>query len=174
MHAILGGSDQCVALSALGAVVHLESTTGERELPLSDFYRLPGNQPQIETALEPGELITFVEIPALDFASNSTYRKLRDRASYAFALVSVAAAVALDGDRIEDLRLAMGGVATKPWRAWKVEAALKGQRPSVAGFRSAVDAELADAKALNDNAFKIDLARRTVVGVLSELTGVSA
>jgi xanthine dehydrogenase YagS FAD-binding subunit len=183
MHAILGASDQCaathpsdmcVALSMLGAVVHLESTSGERTLPLTDFHRLPGNQPQIETALEPGELITFVELPPLSFARYSTYRKVRDRASYAFALVSVAAAVALDGDRIKDLRLAMGGVATKPWRSWKAEEALKGQRPSAANFRSAVDAELADAKALSENGFKIDLARRTVVAVLSELTGVSA
>jgi xanthine dehydrogenase YagS FAD-binding subunit len=183
MHAILGASDQCaathpsdmcVALSMLGAVVHLESTSGERTLPLTDFHRLPGNQPQIETALEPGELITFVELPPLSFARHSTYRKVRDRASYAFALVCVAAAVALDGDRIKDLRLAMGGVATKPWRSWKAEEALKGQRPSAANFRSAVDAELADAKALSENGFKIDLARRTVVAVLSELTGVSA
>jgi xanthine dehydrogenase YagS FAD-binding subunit len=183
MHAILGASDQCVAthpsdmcvaLAALGAVVHLNSTSGERTLPLTDFHRLPGNQPQIETALEPGELITFVELPPLSFAKYSTYRKVRDRASYAFALVSVAAAVALEGDRIKDLRLAMGGVATKPWRSWKAEEALKGQRPSVANFRSAVDAELAGAKALSENGFKIDLARRTVVAVLSDLTGVSA
>ena len=182
MHAILGGSDQCVAthpsdmcvaLAVLGAIVHLESTSGTRTLPLTDFHRLPGNQPQIETVLKPGELITFVELPPLDFARSSTYRKVRDRASYAFALVSVAAAVALDGDRIKDLRLAMGGIATKPWRSWKAEAALKGQRASVANFRRAVDAELADAKALSHNGFKIDLARRTVVAVLSELTGVS-
>jgi xanthine dehydrogenase YagS FAD-binding subunit len=183
MHAILGASDQCVAthpsdmcvaLSALGAVVHLESTAGKRTLPVTDFHRLPGSQPQIETALEPGELITFVELPPLGFSKSSTYRKVRDRSSYAFALVSVAAAVALDGDRITDVRLALGGVAPKPWRSWKLEAALQGQRASIANFRSAVDAELADAKALNDNGFKIDLARRAVVAVLSELTGVPA
>jgi xanthine dehydrogenase YagS FAD-binding subunit len=183
MHAILGGSDQCVAahpsdmcvaLSALGAVVHLKSTDGERTLPLTHFHQLPGNRPDIETALEPGELITFVELPALSFARRSTYRKVRDRASYAFALVSVAAAVALDGDRIKDLRLAMGGVGTKPWRSFKAEEALKGRPASVANFRSAVDAELAEAKALSHNGFKLDLARRTVVAVLSELTGVSA
>jgi xanthine dehydrogenase YagS FAD-binding subunit len=182
MHAILGGSDQCVAthpsdmcvaLSALGAIVHLQSTSGKRTLPLTDFHRLPGAQPHIETALKPGELITFLELPALDFAKRSTYRKVRDRSSYAFALVSVAAAVALDGDSIKELRLAMGGVGTKPWRSWKAEEALKGQRPSIANFRGALDAELADAKALRENGFKIDLARRTAVAVLSELTGVS-
>jgi xanthine dehydrogenase YagS FAD-binding subunit len=124
--------------------------------------------------LQPGELITHLELPALRTAGNSVYRKVRDRSSYAFAVVSVAAAVALDTDRIEDLRLALGGVAAKPWRAWKVEKALIGQRPSIANFCSAIDAELADAKALSGNGFKIDLARRTVVAVLSELTGVSA
>ena len=183
MHAILGGSDQCVAthpsdmcvaLVALGAVVHLESASGRRTLPLTDFHRLPGNQPHIETALEPGELVTFVELPPLSFAQNSTYRKVRDRSSYAFALVSVAAAVALDGDRVGDLRLALGGVAPKPWRAWKAEKVLRGQRASAESFGSAINAELADAEALSGNRFKIDLARRTVVAVLSELTGVSA
>lgn len=183
MHAILGGSDQCiathpsdlcVALAALGARVHVDSTAGGRTVPLTDFHRLPGNQPDIETVLAPGELITAVELPPLSFAQHSTYRKVRDRASYAFALVSVAAAVDVDGEQIKDLRLALGGVGTKPWRAWKAEGALQGQRASVANFRKAVDAELADAKALNDNGFKIELARRTVIAVLCELTGVSA
>jgi len=183
MHAILGGSDQCVAthpsdmcvaLSALGAVVHLESASGKRTVPLTEFHRVPGHEPGIETVLLPGELITHVELPPIGFSHHSNYRKVRDRASYAFALVSVAAAISLDGGSIKDVRLALGGVGTKPWRSWKAEAALKGQRPSVAGFRSAIDAELADAKALRDNSFKIDLARRTVVAVLSDLTGVSA
>jgi xanthine dehydrogenase YagS FAD-binding subunit len=183
MHAILGGSDQCVAthpsdmcvaLSALGAVVHLTSVNGERTLPLTDFHRLPHNQPDVETALLPGELITFIELPPLPFSRCSTYRKVRDRSSYAFALVSVAAAVALDTDQIGDLRIALGGVGTKPWRAWKAEGALKGRRPSAARFRDAIDAELADAKALRDNGFKIELARRTLIAVLSELTGVAA
>jgi xanthine dehydrogenase YagS FAD-binding subunit len=110
----------------------------------------------------------------LPFGQHSTYRKVRDRASYAFALVSVAAAVDVDGENIKDLRLALGGVATKPWRAWKLEQALKGKRASVASFQTAIDSELADAKPLSDNGFKIDLARRTVVAVLSELTGVTA
>jgi len=183
MHAILGGSDQCVAthpsdmcvaLAALGAIVHIESSSARRMLNLTDFHRLPGNQPHKETELQPGELLTAVEVPALGFGKHSTYRKVRDRSSYAFALVSVAAAVAVEGDRLKDLRLALGGVGTKPWRAWKAEDTLRGQRPSVSGFRAAVDAELAGAKALKDNGFKIDLARRTVVAVLSELTGVSA
>jgi xanthine dehydrogenase YagS FAD-binding subunit len=181
MHAILGGSDHCVAthpsdmcvaMAALDAVVHLESTAGKRVVPLTDFHRLPGDQPQIETLVQPGELITAVGLPPLSFGEKSTYRKVRDRASYAFALVSVAAAVDVDGDKITDLRLALGGVATKPWRAWKAEQALKGKPPSVASFDSAIDAELADAKSLSENGFKIDLTRRTVVAVLSELTGV--
>lgn len=183
MHAILAGSDHCVAthpsdmcvaLAALGAVVHLESTAGKRVVSLTDFHRLPGDQPQIETVLQPGELITAVGLPPLSFAQQSTYRKVRDRASYAFALVSVAAAVDVDGDKVKDLRLALGGIATKPWRALKAEQTLKGQQASIANFHSAIDAELADAKPLSDNGFKIDLTRRTVVAVLSELTGVSA
>jgi len=180
MHAILGGSnhcvathpsDMCVAMAALDALVHLESTTGKRVVPLTDFHRLPGDQPQVETLLEPGELITAVAIPLLP-EQQSTYRKVRDRASYAFALVSVGAAVEVDGDRIKNLRLALGGVATKPWRAWKAEQTLTGKRASVENFRNAIDAELADAKPLSDNGFKLDLTRRTVVAVLSELTGV--
>jgi len=180
MHAILGGSnhcvathpsDMCVAMAALDALVHLESTAGKRVVPLTDFHRLPGDQPQVETLLEPGELITAVAIPPLP-EQQSTYRKVRDRASYAFALVSVGAAVEVDGDRIKNLRLALGGVATKPWRAWKAEQTLKGKRASVENFRNAIDAELADAKPLSDNGFKLDLTRRTVVAVLSELTGV--
>lgn len=183
MHAILGGSDHCVAthpsdmcvaLAALGAVVHLESTAGKRVVSLTDFHRLPGDQPQIETVLQPGELITAVGLPPLSFAQQSTYRKVRDRASYAFALVSVAAAVDVDGDKVKDLRLALGGIATKPWRAMKAEQTLKGRQASIANFQSAIDAELAEAKPLSDNGFKIDLTRRTVVAALSELTGVSA
>jgi xanthine dehydrogenase YagS FAD-binding subunit len=179
-HAILGASpaciathpsDMCVALAALGAVVHLKSTRGERTLPFTDFHTLPGNRPDIETALEPGELITAIELPALPLASNSTYRKVRDRASYAFALVSVAAALELDGDTVKDVRLALGGVAHKPWRAFKAEEALRGRPATEVAFRSAAEAELADAKPLHDNGFKIELARRTIVAVLAELKG---
>jgi xanthine dehydrogenase YagS FAD-binding subunit len=183
MHAILGGSDQCVAthpsdmcvaLAALDAVVHLESAAGKRAVPLTDFHRLPADQPQIETVLKPGELITGIELPPASFGKYSTYRKVRDRASYAFALVSVAAAVDIQSNTINEVRLALGGIATKPWRAWKAEQSLKGQPASHASFQRAIDAELADARPLSANGFKIELTRRTVVAVLSELTGVSA
>ena len=179
IHAILGASescvathpsDMCVALAALGAVVHLRSAGGERTLPLTELHRLPEDHPEMETVLEPGELITAVELPALSFARRSTYRKVRDRASYAFALVSVAAALELDGNTVKDVRLALGGVAHKPWRAWKAEAALKGQPATAASFLAAAEAELADAKPLRHNAFKLELVRRTVTAVLGELT----
>jgi xanthine dehydrogenase YagS FAD-binding subunit len=164
----------CVALAALGAVVHLRSTCGERMLPLTDLHRLPESHPEIETMLDPGELITAVELPALPFAARSTYRKVRDRASYAFALVSVAAALELQGDTVKDVRLALGGIAPKPWRAWKAEAALKG-RPAIAeSFRVAAELELAGAKPLRDNGFKVELAVRTIAAVLDELTGERA
>ena len=120
--------------------------------------------------LEPGELITAVELPALPIAARSTYRKVRDRASYAFALVSVAAALELDGDTIEDVRLALGGVAPKPWRASKAEEALRGEPATGDSFRAAAEAELAAAAPLRDNAFKIELASRTIAAVLDELT----
>jgi xanthine dehydrogenase YagS FAD-binding subunit len=178
IHAILGASlacvathpsDMCVALAALGAVVHLRSAHGERTLPLTDLHRLPEDHPEIETILEPGELITAIELPALPFAARSTYRKVRDRASYAFALVSVAAALELEGDTVKDVRLALGGVAPKPWRAWKAEAALKGRRATAESFRVAAEIELADARPLRDNTFKIELAKRTIAAVLGEL-----
>jgi xanthine dehydrogenase YagS FAD-binding subunit len=179
-HAILGASsscvathpsDMCVALAALGAVVHLASATGERTLPLTDLHRLPEDHPEIETVLEPGELITAVELPALPMARHSTYRKVRDRASYAFALVSVAAALELDGDTVKDVRLALGGVAPKPWRALKAEAALRGKPAVEANFSAAAEAELAAARPLRVNGFKVELARRTITAVLSELNG---
>ncbi|MGQ8630281.1 FAD binding domain-containing protein [Agrobacterium sp. DKPNP3] len=183
-HAILGASescvathpsDMCVALVALDAVVHLQGPAGKRSLPLRDLHRLPGDTPEIETALHPDELITAVEIPALPFAKKSTYRKVRDRASYAFALVSVAAALDLDGSgNVKDVRLALGGVAHKPWRALKAEAYLKGQKADTEHFRAAAEAELADAVGLRDNAFKIELAKRTIVAVLEELKGENA
>jgi xanthine dehydrogenase YagS FAD-binding subunit len=183
IHAILGASsacvathpsDMCVALAALGAVVHLRSALGERTLPLTDLHRLPEDHPEIETMLEPGELITAVELPALPFAARSTYRKVRDRASYVFALVSVAAALELEGDTVKDVRLALGGVAPKPWRAWKAEAALKGRRATAENFRVAAEIELTDAKPLRDNGFKVELAVRTITAVLGELMGENA
>jgi len=159
----------CVALAALGANVHLRSARGERTLFLTDLHRLPEDRPDIETMLEAGELITAVEIPALPFSARSTYRKVRDRASYAFALVSVAAALEVEGDTVKEVRLALGGVAHKPWRAWKAEAALKGRRATPESFRAAAEAELADAAPLRDNGFKVELANRTIVAVLTEL-----
>lgn len=182
-HAILGTSascvathpsDMCVALSALDTVVHLQSRNGERTLPLNELHRLPGDRPDVETMLEPGELITAVSVPALSFAARSTYRKVRDRASYAFALVSVAAALKLEGDTVRDVRLALGGVAPRPWRAWKAEALLRGHPATEQAFRAAAEAELADAKPLRDNGFKIELARRTITAVLKQLTGAAA
>jgi xanthine dehydrogenase YagS FAD-binding subunit len=178
-HAILGASpacvathpsDMCVALAALDAVVHLRSTSGERSVALCDLYRLPEDRPDVETVLEPGELITAVELPASAIAARSTYRKVRDRASYAFALVSVAAAIELDGGAIADVRLAFGGVAPKPWRAWRAEQALRGRPATEASFLEAADAELADARPLTGNAFKVGLARRTIAAVLQQLT----
>jgi xanthine dehydrogenase YagS FAD-binding subunit len=183
IHAILGASpacvathssDMCVALSALGAVLHLRSANGERMLPFTDFHRLPEDHPEIETMLEPGELITAVELPPLSFAVRSTYRKVRDRASYAFALISVGGALELDNGKVKDVRLAMGGVAHKPWRAWKAEAALRGQPATEGNFQAAAMAELSEAKPLRDNAFKIELAKRTMTAVLMELMEVQA
>ena len=164
-------SDMCVALVALDAAVHLEGPGGARTMKLADLHRLPGGRPDIETELRPHELITAVELPPLPFGARSTYRKVRDRASYAFALVSVAAALDLTGGSVRDVRLAIGGVAHKPWRAWKAEAALRDQQATEGHFRAAAEAELADAAGLRGNGFKIELAKRTIVAVLGELAG---
>ena len=184
IHAILGASpacvathpsDMCVALAALDATVHLQARSGTRTVPLIDLHTLPGGQPDRETVLAPGELITAVELPAMPFAARSTYRKVRDRASYAFALVSVAAALDLAEDgSVRDVRIALGGVAHKPWRAHAAEQALRGQKAGEDSFRAAAEAELAAAAPLRDNGFKIELAKRTVVAVLGELTGEQA
>jgi xanthine dehydrogenase YagS FAD-binding subunit len=166
-HAILGAnhdciathpSDMCVALAALDAVVQVESAGGTRSIPLLEFHRLPGEHPEIDTQLRPGELITHIDLPPSRFAAHATYLKLRERASYAFALVSVAAALDLDADgRIAAARLALGGVAHKPWRDPAVEDRLVGERPSTALFETVADALLADARsygrAPNSNAF---------------------
>jgi xanthine dehydrogenase YagS FAD-binding subunit len=179
-HAILGASescvavhpsDMCVALAALDATVHLESGEGRRSLPFTAFHRLPGDRPDIDTMLQPGELITAVELPPSSFAARSTYRKVRDRASYAFALVSVAAALDVRNGEIRDVRIALGGVAHKPWRAEKAEAALRGQPVSEPAFIAAAEAELAAAHALSGNAFKVELAKRTIIAVLMDLAG---
>jgi xanthine dehydrogenase YagS FAD-binding subunit len=161
----------CVALAALDANIRLEGRSGERTLKLVDFHKLPGTRPDIETELEAGELITVVELPALPWAARSTYRKVRDRASYAFALVSVAAALDIaDDGTVRDVRLALGGVAHKPWRALNAEAALRGQRATAANFRAAAEAELRAATGLKHNSFKIELAKRTIISVLGQLT----
>ncbi|MDM9644861.1 xanthine dehydrogenase family protein subunit M [Rhizobium sp. S163] len=182
-HAILGASeacvavhpsDMCVALAALDAVVHLDGATGARTVPLKEFHRLPGDRPDIETVLQPGELITAIELPQTEFSTRSSYRKVRDRASYAFALVSVAAALDIRDGRVRDLRIALGGVAHKPWRAEKAENALRGRAASEAAFIEAAEAELAGAHPLDGNAFKVELATRVVVSVLRELTGDAA
>jgi xanthine dehydrogenase YagS FAD-binding subunit len=179
IHAILGTSDDCiathpsdmcVALAALDAAIHISGPGGERTLPFGDFHLLPGSSPpHIETALQPGELITSVELPPLAFARRALYRKVRDRASYAFALVSVAAMLEVADGKITNVRLALGGVAPKPWRAHKAEEALAGGAATLETFRRAAEAELADARGLRDNSFKIELAKRTISSVLTEL-----
>ncbi|NYZ13812.1 xanthine dehydrogenase family protein subunit M [Azospirillum sp. RWY-5-1] len=184
MHAILGASaycvathpsDMCVALAALDALVELEGPGGRRTIPLTDLHRLPGDRPDLDTVLGPGELITAVVLPPLPWAQRSTYRKVRDRASYAFALVSVAAALDLAEDgTVRDVRLALGGVAHKPWRAERAEQMLRGRPAGTESFRAAADAELAGAAPLRDNAFKPELARRLITAVLGELMGDAA
>ncbi|WP_174285786.1 xanthine dehydrogenase family protein subunit M [Sphingomonas bacterium] len=180
IHAILGASpacvathpsDMCVALAALDAVVHLDGPGGARTVPLVDFHMLPGNTPNVETISRPHDLITAVSLPPLSFGARSAYRKVRDRASYAFALVSVAAAIDIQDGMVRDVRLALGGVAAKPWRASIAERMLRGQPATATHFAEAAMAELAEAKGLRDNAFKIELTRRTIVAVLGELTG---
>ena len=177
-HAVLGASqacvathpsDMCVALAALDAVVTVKGRSGSREIPLTAFHRLPGDTPQVETILEPGELITAVTLPPNGVAARSYYGKVRDRASYAFALVSLAAGLEMEGGMIKDVRLALGGVAHKPWRAERAETALRGGPATESAFRGAAEAELADAQGLRDNAFKIELAKRVIADTLGKL-----
>ena len=179
IHAILGASDacvathpsdMCVALAALEARVHVQGRAGARVIEFADFHRLPGDAPQRDNQLADDELITAVELPAPRFQQHSHYLKIRDRASYACALISVAAAVELDGDVIRDVRIALGGVAHKPWRDTAVEQSLKGQPVSRENFVAAADAMLRDAQPLAHNAFKIKLARRAIVRALSDAT----
>lgn len=179
IHAILGASDacvathpsdMCVALAALEARVHVQGRAGVRVIEFADFHRLPGDAPQRDNQLADDELITAVELPAPRFQQHSHYLKIRDRASYAFALISVAAAVELDGDVIRDVRIALGGVAHKPWRDTAVEQSLKGLPVSRENFVAAADAMLRDAQPLAHNAFKIKLARRAIVRALSDAT----
>ena len=178
--AILGASESCVAthpsdmavaLVALDAVVRVLGPQGERAIPLVDFYRLPGEEPQRDTVLSHGELITAVDLPPLAFATRSHYRKVRDRASYAFALVSVAAALDVEGGVVREVRIALGGVAPRPWRAVRAEAVLRGAPASEEVFGRAAEAELAEAQPLPGNAFKVPLAKSVLVRTLLDLAG---
>jgi xanthine dehydrogenase YagS FAD-binding subunit len=164
-------SDMCVALAALDATVHVAGPAGERAIAFADFHRLPGDTPQIETDLAPAEIIVAVELPPKGFAANHSYLKIRDRLSYAFALVSVAAALELEEGRIREARLALGGVAHKPWRKGEAEAALRGEAPDRAAFARAADILLHGARGSAHNAFKIGLARRAVERALTQAAG---
>lgn len=183
--AILGASEACiatnpsdmaVALAALDAVVHVEGLDGPRAIPLTEFHRLPGDEPARDTVLEHGALVTSVDLPPLPLpmATHSRYRKVRERASYAFAIASVAVAIDVSDGTIGDVRIALGAVAPKPWRARVAEAALHGRAPSPELFRAAVDAELAQARPLRDNRYKIPLVRNVVTEMLAELSGVES
>lgn len=161
-------SDMCVALAALNAKVHLAGPNGERTIAMVDFHRLPDDTPERDTNLDRTEIVTAIELPQQGFHSNYTYLKIRDRLSYAFALVSVAAALDLDGDTIREARLALGGVAHKPWRNADAEETLKGQPAKQESFARAADIVLSDAKGFGYNTFKIDLARRTIIRALMQ------
>jgi xanthine dehydrogenase YagS FAD-binding subunit len=182
IHAVLGTSerciathpsDLCVALAAMDAIVRLNGPRGERIVPFTEFHFEPGEHPERETVLERGELVTAVDLPRLPFATRSTYLKVRDRASYAFALASAAVALDLQGGAIRDARIALGGVATKPWRARDAERLLIGRPAEAASYRSAADAALAGAVPRAHNGFKIELARRTLIRALTR-TGALA
>jgi len=178
-HAVLGvsehciathPSDMCVAMAALEAVIHVEGPKGKRTVQFADFHRLPGDTPHIENALEPGELVTHVDLPKLPEGAKSVYLKLRDRASYEFALASAAVVAKVEGGHVRFVRVAMGGVGTKPWRAHEAEAALTGKAVDAANFRHAAEAALAGAKPRTENAFKVELAKRCLVRTLKLAT----
>ena len=177
--AVLGTSDHCiatypgdlaVALVALGATVTVRGVNGDRDIPFASLHVLPGSHPDRETILQPGDLITFIDLPAVPAARRSLYLKVRDRASFAFALASAAVAVDVQGGTIRDARVGLGGIAAKPWRSAEAEQALIGKRPTEQTFRAAADAALAKAKPHRDNAFKVLLAKRTIVRALTEVT----
>jgi xanthine dehydrogenase YagS FAD-binding subunit len=161
-------SDMCVALAALEAKVHVTGPAGDRTIAFADFHRLPGDTPQLDNNLRRDEIVTAIELPAQGFSANYSYLKIRERLSYAFALVSVAAALEIDGGRIKEARLALGGVAHKPWRDPAAEAALRGQAAEPPSFMRAADVLLRDAKGFEHNAFKIELARRAIVRTLTQ------
>lgn len=179
-NAVLGTSDQCiathpsdmcVAMAALGAVIHVEGSKGQRAIPFADFHLLPGKTPNMEHNLRTGELITSVEIPNLPFAANSHYLKVRDRASYEFALTSAAVAMEIENGRIKNSRVALGGVGTKPWRSLLAEKVLMGAVANTQTYRTAAEAALSEAKGYQHNTFKIELAKRTLVRALSTIGG---
>jgi len=179
IHAVLGTSEQCiathasdmdVALVALEAVVHTSGPKGERTIPLNDFYLLPGSTPNRENVLLPGELITYVTIPKLLAGTRSYYLKRRDRASYEFALASAAVVATMHGRRLERIRVAFGGIATRPWRSLEAEHVLQGKEATGTNFHAAAEAALRDAKPLHDNAFKIPLAKLTLIRALETVT----
>jgi xanthine dehydrogenase YagS FAD-binding subunit len=179
IHAVLGTSehciathpsDMCVAMAALEAVIHVEGPKGKRTIAFADFHKLPGDTPHIENALEPGELVTYVDLPKPVEGAKSTYLKLRDRASYEFALASAAIVVRVEGGHIRYIRVAMGGVGTKPWRSHEAEAALMGKPANAAAFKAAAEAALVKAKPQKDNAFKVELAKRCLVRSLKTAT----
>jgi xanthine dehydrogenase YagS FAD-binding subunit len=176
IHAILGASaqciavhpsDMCVALAVLEAVVRVTGPGGERTVPLAEFHRLPGDTPHVDTNLRPDEIITAIDLPAKGYAGRCSYLKVRDRASYAFALVSVAAALEMDGEKIREARIALGGVAHKPWREPQTEALLQGQTVTQDNFQRFAETLLQGAKGFGGNTFKIELAKRAVVRALS-------
>jgi xanthine dehydrogenase YagS FAD-binding subunit len=179
IHAILGTSEHCiathpsdmaVAMMALEAVVHIQGANGERSVPLNDFYLLPGSTPNRENVLAPGDLITYVTLPSLANGTRSHYLKLRDRASYEFALASAAVVVSLNGNRIQRVRIALGGVGTKPWRSLEAEHALEGREANENNFRAAAEAALNGAKPRHDNGFKVELAKRCLIRTLTNVT----
>jgi xanthine dehydrogenase YagS FAD-binding subunit len=183
-HAILGHSAACVAthpsdlavaLTAVGAEVLVEGAAGERHIPMPGLHRLPGDAPERDTVLDPGDLIVAIQLPPLEAARRSSYRKVRDRASFSFAVVSVAAALQCDEDgTIRDVRIALGGVAHAPWRAERAEEELRGGPATAERFAAAAAAELDQARPLEQNAFKVPLARNLIVTVLADLAGVAA
>jgi xanthine dehydrogenase YagS FAD-binding subunit len=182
MNAVLGSSDQCiathpsdmcVAMAALGAIIHVQGSKGVRIIPFADFHLLPGQTPNIEHNLKPDELITHVEIPPLAFAAKSHYLKVRDRASYEFALTSAAVALDIQNGTIKQARVALGGIGTKPWRSTEAEKALTGAPANKQTYRAAAEAALAAARPHKDNAFKVELAKRTLVRALTTVEGLS-
>jgi xanthine dehydrogenase YagS FAD-binding subunit len=183
MHAVLGTSDQCiavhpsdmcVALAALEAVVRVTGKNGDRTIPFSDFHRLPGDTPEVDTNLRSDEIITSIDLPPKGFADHHAYLKVRDRHSYAFALVSVAAALEMDGNKIKETRLALGGVAHKPWRSKEAEESLSGKTATADNFQAAAETIMRGAKGFGSNTFKIELAKRAIVRALKHAAQMEA